>query len=259
MRLRNLFSGVLIILTMITCMENRSSFFIQDVKMPDDECVVSSDRDATYTTSGIWDIGMRGNYVVHPLVVNEMSSSKSLNPLMAQTNYVQIYGAWVTPLSPEDKSQLYSKYYISAPATVSPEGGAVSLSFTGIYTSVYDFISGIDPQRYPTRSDLCANSISTTLLLRIKVVGKTTGGKDIETPYFYFPVTICCGCLVYFPPDAYDPETGMHNCLSGGSTEEKICLPGQNNYIDCRACAGNNPQMCSPTSSGFRNPWYSSH
>ena len=53
-----LFLSFFVALLLISgCVENRASFFVQDMKLPTDECVIPSDRDATYYSCGTWDLG----------------------------------------------------------------------------------------------------------------------------------------------------------------------------------------------------------
>lgn len=248
----------LVALLLVTgCAENRASFFVQDMKVPTDECVIPADRDATYYSWGTWDIGIRSNYYVHPLVINEMTSSVRLNPNSAESNLIQVEGAWVSLLDTSD-NELIDEFFIYAPATVNPEGGSTAMNFPVVDSELYNYLAGAYSGILLDSSVLCGSRTTSNIVARVRIKGVTSGNKDIDTPYFFFPITVCCGCLVYYPPDAWDAATGMHLCLDvEGSTETDVpCFAGQDKDIDCRVCAGNSPPLCAPSSDLFINPWY---
>jgi hypothetical protein len=91
-------------------------------------------------------------------------------------------------------------------------------------------------------------------LVMIKVFGSTLGGQDVESNEFQFPIDICKGCLVSFPPESVDKARevteGKKNCAAstGGSTGGGILLPcilGQDQVVDCRLCQG--AAVCDPS------------
>jgi|GEM_PF-3551943 len=256
--IRKIFSLILFCQIVSGCTENRASFYIQDMKVPTEECVIPADKSATYYSWGIWDIGLLGAYHVHPLTINDMTSSKKLNPLAAESNLIQVDGAWVTVMDLND-NELSGESFVPSPCTVEPEGGATSMDFETITKDMYSRISDLSPGVLYRVNDLCTSPVKSTIILRIKVTGVTAGGQNVETPYFYFPVTVCCGCLVYFPSDTWDESIGSYNCHSSESTTtEKICfLDFQDGPVDCRLCAGYNSTLCDPATpiGTFCNPW----
>lgn len=239
------------------CVENRASFFVQDMKLPTDDCVIPGDRDATYYSWGTWDVGLNSAYQVHPLVVNEMTSSLLLNPTGAESNSIQVEGAWVSLLDQGD-TELVEESFVYSPCTVYPEGGATAMNFKAIELDVYNRLAEIYSGALSDSNVLCRTAATSTIVIRIRVIGMTSGNKEVETPYFYFPITVCCGCTVYFPADAFDEILGVHDCVSDeGAETDPPCFLGQDKNVDCRICAGNAPALCSPTDDYFANPWYS--
>jgi hypothetical protein len=254
---RLLLSLLVLLLLMTSCTENRASLYVQDMKVPTDECFIPGDKDAAYYSWGTWDVGLGYSYQVHPLLVNEMSSSLTLNPNAAETNSVLVKGAWVALLDATD-TELIAPVFVYSPCTVEPEGSSTAMNFTAVNAATYDTLAGIFRGTLTGIYDLCHTRTTSTLVIRIRIVGKTTGDRDIDTPYFYFPITVCCGCTVFFPPDAFDSIVGLHDCLGEEGTEtEPPCFLGQDKNVDCRQCAGNFPELCAPTSETFDNPWYS--
>jgi hypothetical protein len=260
--IRRIFLSSLIAMALAGCTENRASFYVQDMKLPTDECEIPADKNATYYSWGTWDIGLTGAYDVHPLVINNMTSSMRLNPLSAESNLIQVDGAWVTVMDIND-NELTGETFVPSPCTVEPEGSSTAMSFQAINYTSYDSLAGFG--LIPNRSSLCSLVAcgqlpsTATLVLRISVVGVTAGGQDMETPYFYFPISVCCGCLVYFPNDVWDVTLNDYNCHSAESatTETPCGWDFQDGSVDCRLCAGHNPVLCDPATllGTFSNPW----
>ena len=46
------------------------------------------------------------------------------------------------------------------------------------------------------------------LTAKVRVFGELAGGIGVESSELTFPITVCNGCLVSFPPEALDPATG---------------------------------------------------
>jgi hypothetical protein len=82
-------------------------------------------------------------------------------------------------------------------------------------------------------------------IIGVRVFGETLGGRDLESSQLTFPVTICDGCLVNFPNEAFDQDIG--ECIGG---EEPVdpppCVLGQDDSIDCRYCAASNARCLTP-------------
>jgi hypothetical protein len=87
----------------------------------------------------------------------------------------------------------------------------------------------------------------------VKVVGKTLGGTAVESGEWRFPLTVCYGCLIGFPPEASDPNQTRPNCdrpAGTGTTVAAPCILGQDDAVDCRICKLSVP----PQDSGFCEP-----
>ena len=73
----------------------------------------------------------------------------------------------------------------------------------------------------------------------VKVIGKTLGGTPVESGEWRYPLTVCYGCLVSFPPEASDPKLTRPNCdlpAGTGTTVAAPCVLGQDDGVDCRVC-----------------------
>ena len=78
--------------------------------------------------------------------------------------------------------------------------------------------------------------------------GQTLGGDTLETNLpFEYPIDVCFGCLVSFPPDSVDTSKPQPNCLAplpGASGDYAPCITGQDQPIDCRMCSS--VGVCTP-------------
>jgi len=204
------------------CTDDRQSFFVRDIKIPSDEdCIVQSDRNTPYRPYGRMDLAFGGSFFIHPLVENAMTSSEKLNPVTAESNRITITGAEVS-LEFEDGTPITAEPFFVATSAIVEPGGVVATSFEGI------------PSGYLGLADAWQ-----VVYIRFRILGITGGGKEVDTPRFTFPVLTCDGCLIYFPPEAYDSERGCYDCcdIGGGGDMTVPCNYGQDDWVDCRLCA----------------------
>jgi hypothetical protein len=217
-----------------SCTDNRATFFVRDIKIPTDDCYIQADRNAPYRSSGTLDVALRDNYLISPLMENAMTSSLPLSPTTAESNRIQITGAQVR-LNSEDGSDISGgSFFIPTSALVEP-GNVIGVTFEGIPSGYADGVVE-----------------GTIVIIEFRMMGTTQGGQDVDTPWFAYPVYVCHGCLITFPPEAWDEDLGCYDCNSigsGGSIEEP-CFPGQDDYVDCRLCASVAPGLCTDPTCG---------
>jgi hypothetical protein len=86
----------------------------------------------------------------------------------------------------------------------------------------------------------------------VRVLGTTLGQRPVKTTELRYPIDVCYGCLVVFPPQANDPSLPAYNCgklLEPGDTVYSSCIVGQDRYVDCRVCKlllAPNASVCDP-------------
>jgi hypothetical protein len=97
------------------------------------------------------------------------------------------------------------------------------------------------------------------LLTYVRFTGKTSLGEYLESPEFKFPVDVCKGCLIAFPPQDVSPDVPAPNCgaapAPGSAVAQTIdvpCILGQDISIDCSKC----PSVpdCAPNGPYNNNP-----
>jgi hypothetical protein len=84
-----------------------------------------------------------------------------------------------------------------------------------------------------------------TIVVNIKIFGKTIGNVDVESGEYQMPLTVCKGCLVSFPSTAVDPAAPTPNCnkpfdtaATGGAGSVRPCFAGQDEPTSCQLCQG---------------------
>lgn len=240
-----------------SCAENGQTIFIrqiQAVKAP--ECTVNNDVTALTAPSGFLDMGIASNYIIHPLVGNQLLSRADPRTSRAEPNRVLIEGAEVELLTPSGAAVnlgggLANPFSVIATGTVDP---TTSADATYGVTSV-EVIPPVVLQAY-RRANFAGAPLGTTLAIhaKIKVFGRTLGNTTVETGPFTYPITVCYGCGVQVPSDAIDTTVSTRNCLApastgtGGTAQKTICSIGQDAFTDCRVCQGVIP-LCTPCSS----------
>ena len=228
---RSLCCTALVAAALAACTDNRATFFVRDIKIPTtSDCEVQSDRNAAFRPYGIMDLGLTQAYYLHPLVENAMESSVRLNPSTAESNRIAVTGAQVRLRSSTGES-IATDYFVPTSGLVEP-GGVVATSFQAV------------PPGY-----LTAGGANDMVIVEFKMLGTTGGGIEVDTPWFAFPLYTCTGCLVMFPPEAWDEIMGCYNCWDIGSgTDDIPCVIGQDDYVDCRFCATSNEALCTDAS-----------
>lgn len=220
------------------CADNRETLFVRQVQAFDEECNVNPDPSSLFHTGGLLDVAYQGEYVLTPLIENQMVSRENRDAVRVESNGVQIDGAIIRiyetsdPNLPPEETEPVLEFFSYASSYIEPESVGASI-FTGI------------PPEYTTRryQDICGfapggnfggyNPASDLVLVGATVQGITNGGIAVESPEFYYPVSLCCGCLVACTPEADDPALDG-NCDSVDEVATIICNKGQDEPVDCR-------------------------
>lgn len=211
--------GFLIVFVMAGCVDNESSIYVTEMKIPPKppDCV-SSPSDA-FASTGLLDLTFRTSYSSFFLVRNNLMSREDYTTLSTETAGVVIEGAEVS-VRAVDGTLLGATEYYEFEGYVPPESEDI------VFASVIPAAIGIQISQQvgcPTLSDLpFGSNVNYDIVYSdVKFLGHTTGGTDVETPSFTVPISLCCGCLVNWLNcgtgcDRYceDPEeSGM--CLNG--------------------------------------------
>ncbi len=220
-----------------SCADNEETIFIRQIQaLRAPECVITADPKAFITSSGVLDLAQGTEYLVHPLVGNQLLARGDPRQAKAEANRVVIEGAEIQLKLPGG-SGVGDAYSVIANGTVDPTATAdPSYNFTSLL-----LIPGGKAAQLRQQIGTIPGG---ELVAEIRIFGHTLGGKDVETGIFVYPIRLCLGCLVDF-------SQGKAGCRaelgggSGGAAARTTCFTGQDYPTDCRTCKGVFP-FCTP-------------
>lgn len=222
------------------CAHNDQSFFIRHVMKPPDDCLYKPDPTQTYIPEGFVDVSLARDYTPFFLVGNQLLQRADKDTVRAESSRINIEGAIVRVTTAD--GAVINEFTSLSSGVVDPQpGNGVTFAAAGLTI--------LDPPTIDKLKGLFNNrSASRTIVSHVKAIGHTLGGTAVESDEFAFPITICAGCLVYFPAEANDndPAQRQPNCLirtkSGSSGQSpaatKVCQLGADQIVDCRDCPG---------------------
>lgn len=221
------------------CADNRETLFVRQVNAFDEDCTVTPDPGALFHTGGTLDVAYRGSYVLTPIMENQMVARENRDSVRVESNGIQIDGAIIRlyetsdPSLPPEETEPVLEFFSYASSYIEPESVGASI-FTAIppeytdrrYEDLCGFAPGEFSGNYSPATDL--------VLVGATVQGTTNGGLAVESPEFYFPVDLCCGCLIACTPEADNPDNDVPDCASTDELSTNICVLGQDSPMDCR-------------------------
>lgn len=233
-------------LTASACAENDGSVFVVQVMAPptpaaDGTCTYTNSPTSAFLGGGTLDVGLATSYSPVMLLGNQLVARGNAQESRVETNRVQIQGS-VVRVTDAAGTELRS-YTVPASGFIDVASGT---------TPGYGLASTtlVDPDTAASLRTALAGSASTrTLISYVKFFGQTLGGTHVESGEYQFPIAVCYGCLVSFPPgstDASQPTPNCKNAIGGssGGTVATPCRLGQDQVSDCRLCQG--ISVCTP-------------
>ena len=246
--LRTLLAGGAVIASALAftsgCVDNNATLFIEGViATTPPNCVVQPDPSGVFLGSGTLDVAFRSSYTAAVLVGNQYTPRGNKENLRAETTRVSLTGAEVSLADSTgaalacgggdcsnfaSKFSVYGSGFVNSAKGADPGFGAFIAEIVpaGVGASFVGQLSGVSDKR--------------TIYASIRVFGRTTGGQDIQSGELTFPIDICKGCLVEYPLAALTTvDTAGRQTCDANSQDVPVsgCLPGQDDVIDCRACA----------------------
>ncbi|MDB4927908.1 MAG: hypothetical protein JWM10_392 [Myxococcaceae bacterium] len=248
----------------VGCVDNTVSVFIRQIQRPvvtGVTCTFNNDPTSTIITEGTLDVALKDSYTLRPLIANQLVTGANMDQRRIETSFLNIEG-FVIELregSPEGPlvGPAFSIYQnVVVPASVAPgTPGYAATSITVIPPQVASALrsavcqfdtAGVTPECPVVR---IAASVNRRILVKMTAFGSSTGQHDVESTPFYFPVTVCCGCLLTFPngSDTIEVDGDQRpDCNSGMAMPTCADTLGQDDPVDCRSCASTNPSICQP-------------
>ncbi len=229
------------------CVHNDSSVFIAAVLFPPQStgtsgCIYTSDPTQPILSQGTLDVGLSDEYLAPMLIGNQIATQTSQTLQRTETSRVEIQGA-IVRITDAVGNQLAS-YTTLTSTTVGP-GSGTQPGYEPIFVTV------LDPATATSLGGSLAPGASHRVITYTRVFGQTLGGEHVESNEFEYPITVCYGCLVQFPPANVNPLDPQPNCngagaAGGGAASAAPCFFGQDQPVDCSLCAYSNPAVCNP-------------
>jgi hypothetical protein len=232
-------AGLLLLGAVMTegCADDEGSIFIRGaLVVPTDTCDVIADPSSPTLFGGTLDTALAGEYGAVLLVGNQLVRRGNTATVRVETSRVQFVEADVTVLSSAGDQIAAFRVPVSGfadPGTTGEPGyGAARVVLIDAVTA-----KSLGAQ---TGSSGVVQEIIASVIMR----GHTLGGRDIESGAWQFPISVCQGCLVFFPGDADDTTTEAFDCNARDDAPTN-CRVGLDSPVDCRICSAVSP-VCRP-------------
>jgi hypothetical protein len=219
------------------CADSESMLFVRQaqarVQTGAAGCTVDSSPGSLFITEGTLDLAFRTEYSAALLVGNQLVGRGNSSQLRTETSRVQIEGAEVR--LEDGQRTVWGPFTVPGSGFIDPATGAAPAY--GITETI--LLGSAFGNQLVQQGDLRTNNLVRRFTSVVKVIGKTLGGTVVESGEWRFPLTVCYGCLVAFPPDANDPNLNRPNCeraAGTGTTVAAPCALGQDDAVDCRVC-----------------------
>lgn len=219
------------------CEDNESMLFIVGVLNVDrTDCIARPEQDGVLLSGGVLDRLLRPSYRAALLIGSQLTQRGSRDQLRTESARFALQGAEVT-LTTFDGVPIGSPYSTIGTGFVNPAGGEEA----GYGVMFVDIV--------PASIDLPDD----TIVSKVRVFGTTLGGAELESNEYIFPITVCRGCLIYYPVSAADdtnpnPNSFLCQTVSDGTDaiELEACFPGQDTGVPCNFCSASNPACADP-------------
>ncbi len=236
------------------CGDNTQSIYIMGNLVPDSTCAARASESGPFRDSGALDLVVGSGYRVYPMVRNAMPSSLEMHEFEEGDGRLEAHNVF---LKKAEVSYSYDPNIIlpSVESRTVPVTGFVSAN--GGLTAVEVEVIDLDMARRLAQKlqdrDTENPSPGGGMVVDITIVAETAAGKELRTNVLSFPIRICKGCLLSFPPEAdivgdFSPEYDCNDLSASVGVEP--CIIGQDESVDCRLCKRGKPvaeqSQCDP-------------
>jgi hypothetical protein len=223
------------------CVDNESSLFIEGVlSLSASDCLAQPDSDAEFTPQGVLDVYFSEGYVAAVQVGNQLTQQGNREKTRTETSRLRLEGAIGTVFDVNGGEHPFEAIATGFAHPASGTEPGLAAIFVNLVNS--EMIAALrDTEGYGM------------IVVRFRVYGTTLGGKEIESGDFDYPIYVCNGCLVDYPPEADDTAVTGYQCgaSADAGSEDTICYYGQDQRFSCTACASVDDACRNPDD----NPW----
>lgn len=231
------------------CADNESTLFIRQAQIAQSTsgggCTVDSSPTSKALMGGIMDVAFATQYGANLLVGNQLVDRGSRDHVKTETSRVQLEGSEVY-LTDSAGRQLGAPFTVPGIGFIDPASGS-NPSYGVLKSVLVDSVTGSK-----LRAEMSALPYGTVrrITAHVKVFGRSLGGLEVESGEWNFPIEVCYGCLVSFPPEAINQATTPPSCSTGQDATDikQPCSIGQDDPVDCRLCmtTASDKSICQP-------------
>ncbi|HOU89619.1 MAG TPA: hypothetical protein PLU22_01175 [Polyangiaceae bacterium] len=214
----------------VACVDNESSLFIRGVMVLESgDCTASPDPGGTMQANGILDTSLTSTYIGALLVGNQLVARGAPAQLRTETARIALRGAEVRVAS--TTQSVLKEFSVDGTGFVDPASGT-SPGYGAFFATLIPNLDNIDRD---------------TVIVNVRVFGRTLGGREVESGELAYPIQLCSQCLISFPPEADNPSTPEYDCLMPAADDlEEPCFFGQDETVDCRLCTSSRTACRAP-------------
>jgi hypothetical protein len=203
--------GSVAMLSALGCVDTEATFYVRTVAQFTDDCICEPGA-SVFLSSGTMEASLGFSYDVCLQVENALVSTEDADKPRAETNFVEIYAVDVTleasGLSGSPDCPTAFTYPSKGLAEPESTGVVIALALPSCMTQAI--------------AATLAPGTTTTVIANFVVHGHTTGGDELETPEYSFPITVGRNAYCY------------GEALEEG--DEVPCRPGQDKPAPSNFC-----------------------
>jgi hypothetical protein len=211
------------------CAHDDASLFIHGVLAPPTPagslCTYTADPTAATISRGLVDGALTDAYAPEMLLGSTLIPQGNATQPDSETARIEVQGAQVRVVDPVDNSEWMNNTVLTS-GIIEPASGTAP-SYTAISATLMDAkaVAHFTPP---------VGQATKLAVVYVSFYGQTLGGQSVESNQFQFPVDVCAGCLVYFPPGAKAQNYCSGAVASTGTAH--ACVTGQDQSVDCQVC-----------------------
>jgi hypothetical protein len=181
------------------CVDAEATFLVRNVAAFDDSCACDPTGDE-FLSGGSFETSLGGDYAACLVVINGLDQLEDRNKPRAETNYVEIYAVDVSLEGFEATPDCPASFTFPSKGFVEPEsvGPVIALAVPNCVTRQLQ--------------GSLERGTTTTLIANFVVHGHTSGGDEIETPEYSFPISV--GRAAYCTGEEVEPGAAVP-CRAG--------------------------------------------
>jgi len=225
-----------------TCEDNYETFFVDYIRntAKPPECSYSAASSATkeeqsWAKVDVFLAGIYGgeffNYVRSFVLRNDMTARMDPANNITESNGIIVEGAWVKIMwgdEGRDDDEHFSEFahYLLEPQN---QGGMFATLLE--WPEISRFFSECEyhSSGWPT------SKILEEIVVSVRFVGHTQSGMEVETPEYFVPIQICCGCLISWDNSCNNTTwpARFPECCDIEPEGDVPCRPGQDHPLAC--------------------------